>query len=116
MDLLKIATILSRAHQVSSYVIFCRYALVVLFSWLLAGHLIGMAFKSTLLASLVSIPREAPVNTFQAILDNDMTFLKREGGTSSRLLKESTRETVRRVYNECLVAKDGFYDRDATGT
>ncbi len=54
--------------------ILLRYGFNLLFLWLPAGFLIDLFYKSTLLASLVRVSYEKPMDTWQSLLENDMTL------------------------------------------
>ncbi len=75
----------------------CRIAVIILYIWLLCGSLITFAYRSTLLASLVSVEKEKPRDTFQSLLDSKMTLLLTRGLLTTALMRDSPRDTLRHV-------------------
>ena len=107
-------------NQFDSFICYChlilciRYGMVLLFTWFPLGLLVSLAYKSTLLASLVAVQKEKSVQTFQVktsrrkkswfspylwkwqeVLDNKMTFALHSGYLTTILMRDSAREEVR---------------------
>lgn len=47
---------------------------ILLVTWVLPATFFGMAYQSNLLAFLIKVPLEEPVNSYQDIIDRDMTM------------------------------------------
>ncbi len=74
---------------------FCRYGFVLLFMWLPAGFLIALFYKSTLLASLISVSYEKPMDTWQSLLDNDITLAIPTHLIQNELMYSSPRQIIK---------------------
>ncbi len=79
-------------------------------TWLPTACLLSMAYKSNLLASLVKVSEENPVDTFDDILERDMTVFLGRGSLAAHLLATSPKPVVRRAYIDSYLAKGGAYD------
>lgn len=51
-----------------------RFATILFYVWMLTSVLLSFGYRSTLLASLVSVEVEEPVDTWQKLLDAKMTM------------------------------------------
>jgi len=91
-------TYLERNLKLHSY-FSARNAFVI--TWLPALTLLTMAYCSNLRASLLKVEFEPPIDTFEDILNNNITaFFLSGGGPFEQLMKTSPREVVRRTYYE----------------
>ncbi len=73
----------------------CRNMSIFLVTWFMYGLLITFAYRSTLLASLVSVEKEKPVDTFQSLLDNEMTLFMARGTLTTAIMRDSPSKTLR---------------------
>ncbi len=85
---------------------------ILLMTWLPMTAMIVMAYQSNLLASLVRSSQEKPIDTFQDILDLDLTFYLYQRTMTPNLLANSPFPIVREVYQKAVVEKNGFFDMD----
>ncbi len=75
-----------------------RHGLALLFLWLPCGTLLSAAFTSNLLASLVAVETERPVDTFEQLVQRGEMIAMLRSTLLIRLMKESPREIVRRAH------------------
>ncbi len=68
---------------------------MLLFIWFPVGFLIALFYKSTLLASLVSVSHEEAMDTWQSLLDNDMTLAIQAHYIQNELMYTSPRPIIR---------------------
>ncbi len=86
--------------------------------WILLSFLIPLstllchAYRNNLLASLVEHEHEKPVDTYQDIIDRDMTIYLPKGTTVLPLFANSPNPTVVQAYWSNLIGKDGIYDSE----
>ncbi len=80
---------------------------VLLFTWLLTGTLLSMAYSSNLLASLVKDEQEKPMDTFQDILDAVITVYLNGKTPAQQELASSPVGIVKEVYEKQVLAKEG---------
>ena len=83
-----------------------RSKLVVLAFWIPTACLIGMAYQSNLLASLVKVENQKAINSFQDILDNKITVNIANGTLTAHLMKTSSNNIVRQVFEQYVVPVD----------
>ncbi len=74
------------------------YTRVVLNIWFLSGILLSYAYSCNLLANLVSVSTEKPVDTFQDILDNGHMLTVLEGNSLLPYMASSDNPVIKRVY------------------
>ncbi len=73
--------------------------------------LLSHAYRSNLLASLIKQEHEKPVDTYQDLIERDMTIYIINGTTVPPLLANSPNPTVVQAYRNNLVGKGGFYSK-----
>ncbi len=69
--------------------------MALLFLWLPSGLVISMMYRETLLASLISVQLEEPVQTWQELLDRDMTLYMQKGVILHDIMQSSAIPVVR---------------------
>ncbi len=84
--------------------------------WIPCSCLIGMAYQSNLLAFLVKTSKEKPIDTFQDILERDMTVFLPSSTISAQMLKTSKLPLAQEVYQKSFVEKNGSYNFTPRGT
>lgn len=67
--------------------------------WLLPSSLLGMAYQSNLLAKLVKVTVEQPIDTYQDMIDRDVTMFMLDG-TSHHYWTESPSPMVRKAFQK----------------
>jgi predicted GNAT superfamily acetyltransferase len=72
-----------------------RYLTVLFFVWLPGALLLSLSYKSTLLASLISVEQDEAVDTWQELIDNKITILMHRGLIFVDLMRESPNSVVR---------------------
>ncbi len=82
---------------------------VLLFVWVPLASLIGMSYQSNLLASLVRGNYEKPVDTFQDIIDLDLTLYVYKFAAGPFLLETSPFAKVREAYQKNTLDKGGLH-------
>ncbi len=86
--------------------------------WTLLSFLIPLsaflchAYRSNLLASLIEHEHEKPVDTYQDIIDRDITIYLANGTTVLPLMANSPNPTVVQTYWNNLIGKDGIYNKE----
>ncbi len=91
------------------------YAQMNVPKWTLLSFLIPLstllshAYRSNLLASLIKQEHEKPVDTYQDIINRDMTIYIINGSAMPFFLANSPNPTVAQAFRNNLVRKGGFY-------
>ncbi len=88
----------------------------ILFLWLLLGNVLSNAYRSNLLAVLVKVDFEKQPETFQDLLDQKLEMYIMSNTVATLLLKYSPFERHRRVFEECLLDRGGYYESPPQGT
>ncbi len=88
----------------------------ILFLWLLLGNVLSNAYRSNLLAVLVKVDFEKQPETFQDLLDQKLEMYIMSNTVATLLLKYSPFERHRRVFQECLLDRGGYYESPPQGT
>lgn len=82
----------------------------LLLTWIPMSFLIGMAYQSNLLALMTKKQLEKPIETFQDIVDRDMTmFMTSTRSRSYTMLKSSPNPTVRKAFQKGVVENEGIF-------
>ncbi len=79
---------------------------LLLVTWIPTSCFLGMAYQSNLLASLVKVSREKPIDTFPDLIEYDMPLFVLKGTLGSYLLAISPFPVVRSAYNKLAVDFD----------
>ncbi len=91
------------------------YANMSVSKWFLLSFLIPMntllshGYRSNLLASLIEHEHDKPVDTYQDIIDRDLTIYIINGTTVPPLLANSPNPTVVQAYWNNMIGKNGIY-------
>ncbi len=73
---------------------------LLLVFWIPVACLIGMAYQSNLLSSLVKVRKEKPIDTFQDILDNGMTMFIMENSIVPYLMDSHPNPTLQLAHQK----------------
>ncbi len=93
------------------------YANMSASKWTLLTFLIPLstllchAYRGNLLASLIEHEHEKPVDTFQDIIDRDITIYLTNGTTVLPLMANSPNPTVVKAYRSNLIGKGGIFNK-----
>lgn len=79
------------------------------FIWMAAMLLITSAYKSNLLASLIVVEYEKPLDTYQEILDRGVTLATFNGAIMSEIMKNSHRPVMREILDVAVAKRGGSY-------
>ncbi len=84
--------------------------LILLWIWLPCGLFVSFAYRSALLASLVTITYEKPIDTAQDVLDSGLPLLVNTPGWESIFFSTSTSPLYQKMNNEIV---EPYTHRDA---
>ncbi len=73
---------------------------LLIMTWIPCACLLSMAYQSNLLSSLVKVQLEKPIDTFQQILDNDITVYYRQNTGVSILLSGNPIPIIQKAYKK----------------
>jgi hypothetical protein len=85
-------------HQVTLLGMPSRQIIIVF--WLLAGLILGMAYKSNLLASLINIEYEKPIDTLTDVMNAELDLYIVRGTQVPDMMKFSANENMRLLYEK----------------
>ena len=88
---------------------------VLLFIWLPLSCLLGMSYRGNLLAFLVKTGKEKPIDTFDDVMERDLTMYLSRSSFGNAWAKSSPIPYMQKVYDNQVRKKNGSYTFDKGG-
>ena len=76
---------------------------MLILKWIFLGNVITMAYKSTLLSSLIKIRYETPIVTLSDLEKSGLPVLMTEGSPVVEVLATDPRESIKNIFNRRII-------------
>ena len=75
---------------------------IVILKWIFLGNILTMAYKSTLLSSLIPIRYENTINSINDLDNSGLPLLIPKGGANEDIFSSDQRPIMRRIFNRII--------------
>ena len=77
----------------------------LILKWIFLGNVLTMAYKSTLLSTLVTIRYNKPIDTLADLDSSGLPFLLAKGSTNIKWFENDQRPIMKNIYNTSIVVE-----------